>query len=90
MAGLPCDVCQEETTVMSNGEAGTLENGVLFYRRYRVCTNPKCPRCGEVRNTGEAFLPDPETVRKVSAREVKRLRKAGDCDSSQPPLFSSS
>lgn len=88
MAGLPCEACQEETIVLSNGEPGTDGEGRTIYRRYRVCVNQNCERCGEVVETVEIALPRPDIPRVVSSSTLKRLQKYGLYDSSQPSLFS--
>lgn len=87
MAGLPCEVCQGEMINLGNGEPGTDGDALTTYRRFKVCVNASCERCGEVVETMEVALPRPEKPRTVSPTTVKRLRKYLPCDNSQPSLF---
>lgn len=59
MAGLPCDVCQEATTVLSAGCSGIVSDTAdrVLFRRYRVCTNPECELYLFKRETFEVATP---------------------------------
>lgn len=85
MAGLPCDTCQEDTVVVPSGIVGEDAAGLLFYRRYRACVNPKCERYRQRRESLEAYLPDsgpPVLVDTVQLRQYLPPEK-----SSHPSLF---
>lgn len=74
MAGLPCDVCQEDSTVVLNGQSGLDADGVLVYRRWRVCTNPNCERYMHRRETLEHY-PEQEPEQEVKIYEPTEVRR---------------
>ncbi len=85
MAGLPCDVCQEDTIVIPLGTVGEDAAGILFYRRYRVCVNPNCERYRQRRTSLEAYLPEdgpPVLVERAQLRPYLPPER-----SSHPSLF---
>ncbi|WP_288432673.1 hypothetical protein [uncultured Deinococcus sp.] len=57
MASLPCEACQEETTVIPTGIILEDSMGALACRRFRVCTTPECELYLIRRESLEQFLP---------------------------------
>lgn len=57
MAGLPCEVCQEEALVIPTARVIEDATGRMVYHRYRTCTNPDCDLYLVRRNTLEVFVP---------------------------------
>lgn len=85
MAGLPCDVCQEDTVVLSHGEIGVDADDRLLYRRFRTCNNPNCSKYRLRRATVEVFIEAPE--RKVTPAEIRAFLPPDPCVDSSTPLF---
>lgn len=75
MPGLPCDVCQEDVYVL-NGEVMDDANGQAYYRRYRVCINPKCGRYMHRRVTVEYYPEEREKPKVYKPSEVRRILRA--------------
>ncbi|OWL96541.1 hypothetical protein CBQ26_09190 [Deinococcus indicus] len=71
MAALPCDICQEETVVIPSGLILVDAEGAVAYRRYRVCTNPRCERYRVRRESIEQFLPMPATPELVDTLQLR-------------------
>lgn len=76
MAGLPCDTCQEDSTIVLRGEAGLDGADELIYRRWRVCTNPRCERYLHRRVTAEYYPAVQDTPKVYEEREIKRIIRA--------------
>lgn len=92
MAGLPCDVCQEETIVLPTGteSVGEDADGQLIYRRYRVCINPTCERYRQRRETLEAYLPQDGPPVLMDTAQLRQYLPSAPANSSQPTLFDDS
>lgn len=91
MAGLTCDVCQEPTYVLSNGELGTDADDRVVYRRFRTCVNPTCEQYLIRRESLELMLPPSEAPKKVNLNEVRDVLPPNErSDASQPTLFETS
>ena len=89
MAGLPCDVCQEESIVIPVGVVGEDAQGTLIYRRYRVCVNPRCEKYRLRRESVEMYLPGQEVQVRVDTQQLRQyLPPEPNEDDSQPSLFS--
>lgn len=86
MAGLPCDVCQEDTIVIPQGVIGEDADGALVYRRYRVCVNPRCERYRHRRESLEMYLPQEGPPTLVDTRQFQQRAPAA-ANSSLPSLF---
>ncbi|BDP42905.1 hypothetical protein DAETH_28740 [Deinococcus aetherius] len=75
MAGLPCDTCQEDSTIVLRGEAGLDGEDELIYRRWRVCLNPNCERYLHRRTSVEYY---PEDQGEPKVYELTELKRAMD------------
>ncbi|WP_288482124.1 hypothetical protein [uncultured Deinococcus sp.] len=74
MAGLPCEVCQEEAIVVPSGFIVSDNSGNTIYKRYRVCSNPTCDLYLIRRETFEVFAPlSPDAV--IFPANIAMLRK---------------
>lgn len=73
MAGLPCDVCQEDTTYVLRGEAGLDGSDELIYRRWRVCVNKACEKYLHRRVSVEYYPDEQGELTVYEPGEIRRL-----------------
>lgn len=90
MAGLECDKCLQPTRVIDNGKTETDADGRVLYRRYRVCTNPTCPRYKIRRESVEVWLPDQDSTPFVVSNRELNLEDEPAEDPWQMSLFPNS
>ena len=76
MPGLPCDTCQEDSSYVLNGEDLDDATGQTYFRRFRVCTNPRCPKFMHRRISVEYYPEDQGKPKVYQPDEFNRLRRA--------------